>query len=102
MLGYRFYREYQDGPNGGKKSGSPKDSIIAVTLHRFARGWTENTLPNAYPLAYEAFVGLHDEPNPPVCYGQVSYSYLQRRCKRVSEKEARAAHPKLFERLDQE
>ena len=100
MKGYRFYEELE---HKNRKAEQSKGSVVAVVGEHglYGRGWHPSGFfsgPGIY--CYEAFSGLYNEPNPPVCFSSVGHNYLREQCRRVSEQRAREIHPALFERLD--
>ena len=89
MNGIRFYHEFT---NTRKRQSA--GTIVAACVCNgvfFSTG----------KACYEAFVGVFDQPDSPVNFSAVSLDYLRTRCKRVSERQAREIHPRLFERLEQ-
>ena len=87
MKGIRFYQEFRD-----QAKRKPCGTVVAV-LALNGTYWSSGR------LCYEAIAGLFDRPNAPVAGTGVALDYLRRRCKRVSQFQAHAIHPVLFERL---
>ncbi len=89
MNGIRFYLEFTD-PSKRQSGGTV---VAALVLN--GSYWSSGR------LCYEAIAALFDRPNSPVAGTAVALDYLRRKCKRISEAEARIIHPALLERLDQ-
>lgn len=94
MNGYRFYLEY-DSPRH-KRRGEHAGNVIALLTESPVFG---DIL--AGERYYVCISGIFGVPNSPVCLGAVSLEKLRQECKRVSEREARRIHPKLFEHISQ-
>ena len=92
---YRFYLEYPSKTEKGKAS------IRAGRL-----GNHLGTVVAAYemkPGYLEGFVAVYGNvPNGGVNWGGIGQDYLRDRCIRISQQLARAIHPRLFERLDED
>lgn len=100
MHGIRFYEEFHD-----KQRGESAGMVVAVLLDQYQRPYTHWS--KAANKAHgdwlaDAISGVFDIRNSEVEMGDVSFSYLHKRCKRISEKRARAIHPQLFVYLDRE
>ncbi len=89
MTGIRFYQEFRDNSKR-----QPGGTVVAALV--FSDGYWSGGV-----WCYEAIAALFDQPNSPVAGTGVARDYLRRRCKRISEAQARTIHPALFERLDQ-
>lgn len=93
MKDVRFYLEFPT-PAAKHKSGRTHTGHSGNVLAAFEPG------PGLYEKMHPEGLGaLFVEPNSPVACTGYSREFL-RQCKRVSERTARAIHPKLFERLD--
>jgi hypothetical protein len=88
MTGIRFYEEFNDRSKR-KASGTV---VAALVLN--------GTYGSGSKVCCEAIAGLFDQPDSPVAGTGVALDYLRQRCRRISEIEARAIHPALFQRLD--
>jgi len=97
MKGYKFFLEY---PNAKAKRAATR---AALGNHA---GNVIATFGDPYPTAngaqIEALSAVFSGDNSPVAVGAVALEYLSERCKRISEGQARAIHPELFNRLDYE
>lgn len=93
MKGYRFYLEYEtpaDKRRGTvKRPGPHTGNVVAVDLET-----------PAWPGRVLALSSIFSYADSQVCWGEVSWDYLQANCRRIPEALARAIHPALFERLD--
>lgn len=89
MNGIRFYLEFTD-PSKRQSGGTV---VAALVLN--GSYWSGDR------LCYEAIAALFEQPKAPVAGTAVALDYLRRKCKRISEVQARNIHPALFERLDQ-
>ena len=87
MNGIRFYLEFKDE----SKRQSVGNVVAALVLN--GAYWSSGT------LCYEALAALFEQPNAPVAGTGVALDYLRRKCKRISEANARTIHPALFARL---
>lgn len=76
MRGYRFYEEPQRG------------NCVAVIVNTEVGDLCD------------AIAAVLEIPNAPVEPSPVSTRYLERRCKRIPERKARAIHPELFHYLE--
>jgi len=87
MNGIRFYEEFSN-----KRKGISEGNVVAALVSNGinAEG------------CYNALVSLTYEPNGAVCGSTVALDYLRAKCKRIAESKARAIHPALFARLDNE
>lgn len=85
MKHVRFYLEH-DTP-AKRRKGEHNGNVFAACIadSRGRSGW-------------EGLGAVYEYPNSPVAGTSCDAGYL-RQCKRISEKEARAIHPRLFERL---
>jgi hypothetical protein len=88
MNGIRFYLVFKD-----KSKRQPGGNVVAVLALNGAY-WSSGK------LCYEAIAALFEQPDSPVAGTGVALDYLRQRCQRVSEAQARATHPALFQRLD--
>lgn len=92
MKGFKFYLEYDDEKEKRKATrknlGDHSGNVVAV-FGEFDHVAVKDCLGAVF------FVGNSD-----VACSTVSYDYLRENCKRISEKQAREIHPKLFARLD--
>ncbi len=78
----RFYEEYKN-----KRKGLPAGNVFAL----FDNGTTQ----------LEGLGAIFEWPNSPVAATGVSWKFLRKNCKRISEARARKIHPRLFARLDE-
>lgn len=85
MQGVRFYEEFT---NTRKRV---SEGNVFACFH-------ENVIPGTDNV--EGLGAVYFEPNSPVAGTSVSRAYLRARCKRIPESKARAIHPALFSRLD--
>lgn len=92
MKDIRFYLEFPSA-TAKHKSGRSHKGHSGNVLAAFQGDTLEERL---HP---EALAGVFDHPNSDVACTGYSHEFL-RQCKRVSERTARAIHPRLFERLD--
>jgi len=97
MKGYKFYLEY---PNAKAKRHATRASLGDHSGNVIAT-WEDPYISPRGDAVIEAFSAVYAWENSPVNFGAVSLDYLQDRCKRISEKQARAIHPALFTRLDE-
>ena len=88
MNGIRFYLEFTD--RSKHQSGGTVVAVLALNGAYWSSG----------KLCYEAIAALFEQPDSPVAGTGVALDYLRQRCRRVSEAQARAIHPALFQRLD--
>ena len=86
MVGFRFYLEYATPAAKRRREHSGNAIAIGVPVQIFAG-------------TCEALVALYDWPNSSVCGGSIDRAYLPKYCRRVSECEARAIHPAMFDYL---
>lgn len=86
MVGFRFYLEYATPAAKRRREHSGNAIAIGVPVQIFAG-------------TCEALVALYDWPNSSVCGGSIDRAYLPKYCRRVSECEARAIHPAMFDHL---
>jgi hypothetical protein len=92
MKNVTFYEEFETKQN--KRKNISAGNVIAVYRDEIQSGTR---------AVYSAIGAVYYEPNSPVCNtGGVSFDYLRKTCKRISEKRAREIHPRLFEVLDRE
>ena len=108
MLGINFYLNYPNKTEkhkGTRKNpGNHSGNVVAVFTKHERGKWTNFPDWISYgsgPIA-GAVGALFYEPNSVVCSTSVGLSYLDDRCKRISEKMAREIHPELFRYLDQD
>lgn len=111
MKGYKFYAEMLE--ERGSKSASKQYpaftrghlraladlgyhcNVVAVPLDRRGRPlWQGST------LNMDAFAGLTDRLNAPVCSTSTSRDYLRDRCVRINAELARRLHPNMFHYLE--
>lgn len=85
MKGVRFYEDFEDA-----RKRRSTGNCLAVFLDAYSHG------------VYEAYVAALAHPNSMPATDGVSVVQLRKRCKRVSESEARRIHPNLFLWLDDE
>lgn len=88
MKGVRFYEEFSS-----KRRGISEGNCIAVLAA------------NGYQVVdgdriYDAIVAPFGRPNCSPSSGSVASGYLRKKCKRVTEAQARKIHPRLFQLLD--
>jgi hypothetical protein len=88
MNGVRFYLEFSDSSK--RQSGGTVVAALVLNGSYWSSG----------KLCYEAIAALFEQPDSPVAGTGVALDYLRQRCRRVSEAQARAIHPALFNRLD--
>ena len=97
MKGFRFFLEYptsQDKNKATRKElGNHKGTCIAVNTY-------DECFVSSGQWCYDAIGAVQDIPNSPCCSTAASWIYLNSKCKRISEKEARRIHPALFEYLE--
>ncbi len=94
MKNFRFYLEYETTTLKNKATrkalGYHMGTVCAVLL---------GTSPSSELL--EGFGGIYEYGNCPVVWSAISREYIEKYCKRISEKQAREIHPDLFKRLDE-
>jgi hypothetical protein len=99
MKGYRFYLEYPDSKSKVKatckNTGSHSGTCVAL-----CDGKEHIYIDQRGNIMQEAFTGVFDKPDSPVCFSAVSWGYLRSNCKRISEHQAKGIHPALFERIE--
>ena len=96
MKGIRFYLEYpskKEKRKGTRKE--PGNHLGQVVAVMYENGWWSET-PGAWHYMYDCISALTRVPNSVVCGSSVSWGYLDEKCKRISEKQAREIHPNLF------
>ena len=95
MKGYTFYLEYptlRDKRKAIRKElGNHSGNVLAVYGDWF-------NIDHYYKK--ECVSSVYDKPNSEVCTSSCDGEYLTTNCKRISEKQAREIHPKLFQYLD--
>lgn len=95
MNGFTFYLEYpttKDKKQGTrKKLGNHSGNVVAVFGDWYKGGNNE--------YQKECVSSVFDHSNSVCCGGSVGSSYLNDRCKRISEKQAREIHSNLFDYL---
>jgi hypothetical protein len=96
MKNYRFYLEYPMDENPKrhtrKEPGRHSGYCLAVLQGR------EYILPDLKSV--ECIGAVFFTRNSECCSCSVSFDYLQKYCKRISEKQAREIHPNLFKYLE--
>lgn len=92
MKGLRFYLEHPTG--AAKRRGEHDGNVVAVVLGKDGRALYNTT------GTVEAVGAVYFYPNSPVCGVGPSPEYLQKRCKRIAEPQARQIHPNLFSYLE--
>ena len=96
MKGFTFYLEYpttKDKKQGTRKElGKHSGNVIAVFGEWYKGGSNE--------YQKECASAVFDHANSVCCGGSVGYGYLNTRCKKISEKQAREIHSNLFDYLD--
>lgn len=108
MRGYRFYADYPSNSAKRKDAMSPRykrkdeptpapaPNVIAVDLEDGSIPWRVQQ----GKAVTDCTAALFDIPDSCVTGSQVSHDYLMKRCRRISEAEARRIHPRLFEYLE--
>jgi len=108
MKGYRFYADYDSAahrrrdttPHGRATLGStpePPKNVIAVYLEK---GGRPVSIFDGVNWKAECAAATFDVPNSDVSTTAASFSYLNERCRRISEAEAKRIHPRLFTYLE--
>jgi len=106
MKGYRFYADYssklhkrmdttQRHVRPGGPTPNPAANAIAVILGDDGRELFNGK-------GYDCLTGIFDRPNSDVATSGVTPDYLRKRCRRISEAEARRIHPAIFTYLEYE
>lgn len=97
MKDFRFYLEYEstaDKRRGTRKAlGQHTGNVIAV----------DSTLRSYYTRGgemIECYSGTFSTPNSPACWTSANREYLHKKCRRISEAQAREIHPLLFVRME--
>jgi hypothetical protein len=90
MKRVRFYHEVE--PKHPLKKRKSLGRVVAVFVD----------LQNPLTGDYDCLAGLLAQPDSVVCGDTVSMDYLRQYTVRISEAKARAIHPRLFARLDEE
>jgi hypothetical protein len=85
MTGIRFYEQFKDEQ---KRESAGK--AVAVYIHKWRDGSEKQG------RIFRAVVGLGKPPNPPALLSTVAESYLQKKCRRISETRARQINPNIF------
>lgn len=100
MKGYRFYAEYPIGVSK-RRPATDATNVVAVLLDDNGRvEWTPYPRSDGrQQLRAECIAALFDHPDSARA-SSISREFLQKRCKRVPERTARAIHPSLFKWLD--
>ena len=91
MRGYRFYEEFNSSYKKRHQWGS--GNILALELENGRPMYGTTGLMGCTAAVYDC-------PNSAIAGTQVSRECLRLKYKRVSEKRARAVHPRLFSWLD--
>lgn len=100
MQGFIFYLEYPDAQAKKKSSIRRKEynqhtgNVIAVMRDSL---YYSGRLP-----VQSCYAAVFWTPDSPVCVDSVSFEYLRKNCKRISEALARTVHPQLFIRLEED
>jgi len=91
MKGITFYLEY-DTTNDKRKNKHNGNCLAVFKDNKWLsdNGWR-----------VEAVSSVYYHPNSDVASTSVSYEYLAKRCKRISETKAREIHPRLFTYLEE-
>ncbi len=90
FTGITFYLEHKTPK--AKKQGNHSGNVIAVFGDTFYSSFGKP--------CKECISAIFFDANSAVSSSAVSEQYLEENCKRISLKEARAIHPKLFEYLE--
>ena len=97
MKDYTFYLEYptlKDKRKATRKElGNHSGTVLAVYGDWFNIG---------HYYKKECVSSVYDKPNSDVCCSSCDSGYLNDKCKRISDKQAREIHPKLFQYLDED
>lgn len=100
MKNYLFYLVYSSNKlkrqATRKNLGEHTGNCIAVPLDENKRPYYTN----ARDLSMECCGAVFFKENSDVASSSASFNYLREKCKRISEKQAREIHPKLFEYLE--
>jgi len=98
MKDFRFYLEY---PNKKEKRKATRKMLGNHTGNCLAvfTNVKEHLLPDLKSIETIAAVYFH--ANSDCCLSSASFDYIQKKCKRISEQQAREIHPKLFSYLEQ-
>ena len=93
MKGVRFYLDHASAHD--KRNGNGNGNVTAILA--------SNGTYQAYPsneACYDGIGAIFNTPNSDVASTGVSVQWLRDNGKRISETEARAIHPRLFQYLD--
>ena len=101
---YRFYLEYpseKDKRQGTRENLGYHDGNVIALLIQNKDGMLMHVwwVSSSGDICYEAITSIFKNSNSDVCLSAVGESYLRARCKRISQAQAEAIHPKLFEYL---
>ena len=88
MKDVRFYLEFNSSYH--KRKGQHNGNVFAAFIG------------NKFDGKIEGVGALSFHANSAVCWTAVSFDYLRKSTKRISEAKARTIHPALFDRLDGE
>ena len=96
MKGFKFFLEYENKTekNKGtrKNPGNHTGNVVAI-IDGTLKVWQDGA-------SYDGFGGVYYTRNSPVGSTSIAPGYLQEKCKRISESQAREIHPELFKFLD--
>ena len=103
MQGLNFYLQYPNAKEKRKATrknlGNHSGNVVAVPTCR-EQWWLSEDGDGRKQWLAECFAAVQDIPNNPVCGTSCSFEYLKDSCKRISERQARKIHPRLFSLLD--
>lgn len=97
MKGYKFYLEFDSRT---LKNNTTRKNLVNHSGNCLAVVNDSKRYDGRNGLLFDAFGAVQDIPNNNCCFTSVSTGYLHEKCKRISEKQARKIHPKLFERIE--
>lgn len=101
MRGIRFYAEYPEGTSKRQPVLAATNVVALLIPEDGSSEWYSQPNGDGGSMVLgECLSGVYDYPNSPVAGTAVAREYLEKRCKRVSERVARRIHPELFKRLD--
>ena len=99
MKNFKFYLEYPDLKSKRKATrknlGNHAGNCVAIIEGTKKFSAFPNDLDN------DAIAAIQDYKNCPCAFTIVSDGYLNEKCKRISEQQARKIHPELFKYLEQ-
>jgi hypothetical protein len=101
MKGVRFYLEYPEDVNPKKFTrknlGNHSGNVFALfDVYGDGRYWRVQ----GNKVVGEGLGAVYFSPNSPVATTGASPEFIEKRCKRISEEQAREIHPQLFATLD--